>query len=145
MIIRKLNISRIAEIFLGICFILSGALKLYDPSKSVYLMDKVLGINSDLSIFLIASICIAELMLAFILLFRFYPEKGILASIACFSFFLLFSIYLFYKGSDLDCGCFGSVSLLSSGKELIMRNAILLGLSVMVFVIKKKSVINERH
>lgn len=130
---------RVLQIFLGILFIYSGILKilnLFEFSLTVakygILPEKLINLFSTILPFF-------ELVSGFFLLSGFFIQgASLIISFLLFIFIVAVS-YVISKGLSFECGCFEIL-----GKEpktgilLILRNIILMALSLNVFVFKLK-------
>ncbi len=133
---------RILQIFLGILFIYSGVLKILNPfefsltvAKYGILPEKLINLFSIILPFF-------EIVSGFSLLSGFFIQGASFIISFLLFVFIIAVIYVISKGFSFECGCFEIL-----GKEpktgifLILRNIILLALSLNVFVFKVK----KRH
>lgn len=128
------RLRRLAAVFVGIVFLVSGLLKIMDPVGTMLIVTeyakffhlrflipaaKVLGIALSI---LEASLGIA-LITGVLRKFTAYCTTGLTA------FFTLITVFLWIENPAMDCGCFGEAIHLTHLQSLI-KNIILLCLAV---------------
>jgi len=128
--------NHIIRIFVGLVFILSGFAKLY-PIEPFELIFIDLGVaNFMLAPFLARFIIAFEIFLGLSIVFNIWI-KNIIYNLTQGSL-IFFTIYLVFllitQGNDVDCGCFGSLLVLTP-VESIIKNVILI---VALFFVKRR-------
>lgn len=120
----------ILRIIIGLVFITSGIAKLF-PIEFFENTFIELGISNWLLIPFIARLIIAfEIFLGLSIVFSLWLRNKVyyLAQITLF-FFTVYLIYLFItKGNDVDCGCLGSLIVLSPLESIAKNMAMIISL-----------------
>jgi uncharacterized membrane protein YphA (DoxX/SURF4 family) len=135
-------IRLICRFVAGLVFIFSGFVKAIDPLGSAYKFhDYFLAFHLDfLQVFslpLAILMCTAEFIAGFSVVTGFRQKTGIIVLFLLISFFTPLTLVLAITNPITDCGCFGDAIHISNWQTFV-KNLILLGLIVYLFIERKK-------
>ncbi len=130
---------------LSTILLFSGITKIVDPILLFDNISSALNFLPRKEIILIVTILpIIEIWLGLFLVLSLYYDKLkkkrktiLISTISLFILFLCYSIYGYVSGVDNDCGCFGNIFKDDMGIEIIIRNSVLLLLSLIVIKLRK--------
>ncbi len=124
-------VYQICYYFISAVLIGSGLAKIIDPSGMLNTLNTALNILSEDIIVITATIIpIAELGIGAMLLLKIKTKLALTLTVILFAGFFLFSVYGNIIGLNDDCGCFGNVIKSDFGWGMIVRNFILLNITV---------------
>jgi hypothetical protein len=92
----------------------------------------VINVNEELQIVAATLLPILELTLGVMLMLKIRVIETLIAVTILFLFFFLFSVYGTIIGLENDCGCFGKVAESSFGVGMVIRNILLLILTIIL-------------
>jgi len=124
------------SVIVGLFFILSGFGK---AVNTIGFTDTLSSYGLGYVSYLAPLICVAEILLGFLMLFLINPKKYSLYSLIVIILFTVsFGYAHFFKSVD-DCGCFGEISILrSSPATSFIRNGILSIMCLIIFIYSDK-------
>lgn len=138
----KKYLSHLPRIFLGITFLLSGIGKIIDNQNAIYLVELMATefywlVEWRYEILYVT--IFIELILAFLFLLGRQLSKTYIFTFFFLSFFTGIVTYFYVAGFDVaSCGCFGAFGFSGGLQVTLIRNLILLILTVTGFVINLK-------
>lgn len=132
-------LTQFSRIFVGILFIISGWIKLNDPTGFSFKLEEYFGADVlnleflipfalSLSIFVV----VFEIVLGIMLLFGFKPKFTTWCLLLMILFFTFLTFYSAYFNKVTDCGCFGDALKLAPW-ETFMKDIVLLILILILF------------
>ncbi len=123
----------------------TGFAKILNPIQLINTL-KIFPFPDELILVTTTLLPIFEISLAVMLFLKIKLKLTMIFVVLLFSFFFLFSVYGFYLGLDNDCGCFGNVIQSRFGWGMILRNFILLCISLfLIFNINVLKSINKYY
>lgn len=131
--IKKLNYNRVISLILSCVFIASAIFKLSDVSSFVFDIVFALNLSNILSFAIALFIISTELTLGIQFLLMKQVKITSLVSTCLLSIFSLYLLYLIVFLPGTECNCFGEFGLFSDPKIGLLRNIILIGLSILLF------------
>lgn len=131
------RIRRFAAWTVGIVFIMSGLLKLLDPTGASLVMDEYfkffhLGFLSFSSSFLAEVLALLEALTGVALVSGVFRKPAAALTMAMLAFFTLITVVLAVFNPVMDCGCFGEAIHLSHMQTLV-KNLVLCALAAFAF------------
>lgn len=141
--INKRRILKTIRFILGIIFLVSGIGKLISSSEAQYLVE-LLATEFywliEYSSFIVLSTSILELIIAVLLLWGKYIKwalSGMLLMLIGFSSVLF---YFYLQGMNVEgCGCFGAFGFSSGLEFTLIRNVVMMILTIVAFVLAGSS------
>lgn len=132
----------IARIIVAIVFIYSGFVKGVDPHGSAIKFNdyfNAFGLSwlNPLALCLAIFLSSLEFVIGISLFLKLKIRQVCSVAFGALSFFTLLTLILAIKNPVSDCGCFGDAIILTNW-ETFFKNIILLGLSSMLFLNRKK-------
>lgn len=127
--ISRLHLA--ARILLGTVFLLSGILKLISSSQATELLSQVSSLDPAICRVLIVALCFLEIVMAVILFVgrKYLQPVAIVSSLTL----LLFTfVGIVAVQASRPCGCFGDLVDFKTDAYFIVRNIILLLISMFV-------------
>lgn len=116
----------LAYYFIALVLLFSGFSKIIDPESFLKVLNVTLGFLGENIVILIATILpVIEIALGLILILKLKVKETLIVILSLFIVFVLFAIYGFILGFDVDCGCFGTVIKNEFGILMIGRNLLL--------------------
>lgn len=135
----KKYLSEASRILLGIVFLLSGIGKIIENSDAIYLVELMASEFFWLVewryevVYLTIAI---ELILSALLFFRIGLKATYIFTFFFLSFFTAVVTFFYLEGFDVaSCGCFGAFGLSGGLESTLIRNVVLLLLTVVGFII----------
>lgn len=135
----KNRASSFITYILSFVLLFSGITKIIEPSSLIENLSSVFPFLPETIIILISSLLpLLEIGLGVLLFFggKGIGGKGIRAAListaVLFGIFFLYSVYGFILGNQSDCGCFGNIVKSSFGWGMIVRNGVLVIISLIV-------------
>lgn len=132
-------ITQIARILVGVLFIISGLIKLNDPTGFSYKLEEYFNANVLNMEFLIpyalliaCFVVIFEVVLGVMLLIGFKTKFTIWSLLLMIVFFTFLTFYSWYFNKVTDCGCFGDALKLTPFESFI-KDLVLLFLILILF------------
>jgi len=136
-------ITQIARALVGVLFIISGLIKLNDPTGFSFKLEEYFSadvLNMEFFIpyaLLIACfVVIFEVVLGIMLLTGFKPKFTVWSLLAMIVFFTFLTFYSAYFNKVTDCGCFGDALKLTPW-ESFSKDVVLLVLILILFINQK--------
>lgn len=141
--INKRRVLTTIRFILGIIFLVSGIGKLISSSEAQYLVE-LLATEFywliEYSSFIVMTTSILELVIAVLLLWGKYIRwalSGMLVMLIGFSSVLF---YFYLQGMNVEgCGCFGAFGFSSGLEFTLIRNVVMMLLTVVAFVLAGSS------
>ena len=127
--------------FIAIVLLFSGISKIVDPIPMMETMKAVFKVNENLLILAATILPVIEIGFGLMLVFNVETKKVLFAVIILFFCFSTFSVYGTIIGLNNDCGCFGSNVSSEFGVRMIIRNVILL---VITLLLNKTSLLEQK-
>lgn len=121
----------IARMLLGGVFLLSGVFKLFSPAQASEFLSQVTSFSLGLSRTLVILFCCLEIGIAALLFIgnRFLAIAALVSS----SLLLLFTFAgVLSTDNDISCGCFGEVLNEKIDEYFLLRNFLILGISIFI-------------
>ena len=140
-------LTNISRVLLALVLVLSGFVKAVDPKGTMYKLQEyadafsIDAFSSEWLLFFAIILAAAEFLIGVFLLMGAY--RRLMATIA-FLVFIIFTPFTLYVAiSDIvpDCGCFGDAIGMSNVASFL-KNLFLLSLSVIVFLGRRRFVVN---
>lgn len=128
------RLRRLAAVFVGIVFLVSGLLKLMDPVGTMLIVTEyakffhlhfLIGAAKVLGILL----SLLEASLGIALITGVLRKLTAICTTVMMAFFTIVTLFLWFANPAMDCGCFGEAIHLTHLQSLV-KNIILLALSV---------------
>lgn len=122
----------VARLVLAAVFVVAGAAKLrrrvqFERAIRAY------EVGGDRTVALVAfSLPVAEVSAGMLLLFGFATRPAAFIVAGLLIVFIVASVRQLLRGREIDCGCFGSTGMHPMSWLGVVRNAVLLGLAVLV-------------
>jgi len=126
------NLSRY---LLGTILIVGGLAKLIDASGLLNILHEFTFVNQTMALWIATLLPVLEIGLSIALLAGWELSISLSSTIILFGSFLGFSIYGWYTGWSVDCGCFGNLVESQIGWRMIFQNGIFLSLSAATLVV----------
>lgn len=137
-------VANLSRILTGLVFVLSGFVKGVDPLGTSYRLEDYFQVFHmtwlmPAALFFSILLCVCEFVLGMALIFsvRLKVTAWILMIVS--GFFLVLTFFDALNNSVPDCGCFGDALKLTNW-ETFYKNIFLMGLSVIVFSKRKRTV-----
>jgi len=127
--------------FIAVVLLFSGVTKIVDPIPMMETMKAVFKVNENLLILAATILPVIEIGFGLMLVFNVETKKVLFAVIILFFCFSTFSVYGTIIGLNNDCGCFGSNVSSEFGVRMIIRNVILL---VITLLLNKTSLLEQK-
>lgn len=138
------GILSLAYYFIALVLLISGISKILNPENFLNTLNVTLNfIGENITILIATALPVIEVSLSLMLLFKIKVKAALLITLILFIGFLLFAVYGFIAGFDVDCGCFGSIDWSEFGVGMIIRNIFLLILSIVLYKIRNKIGFNK--
>ena len=134
-------IRRSLYYFIAVVLLFSGVNKIVDPLPMMETMKAVFKVNENLLILAATILPVIEIGFGLMLVFNVETKKVLFAVIILFFCFSTFSVYGTIIGLNNDCGCFGSNVSSEFGVRMIIRNVILL---VITLLLNKTSLLEQK-
>jgi len=134
-------IRRSLYYFIAVVLLFSGVTKIVDPLPMMETMKAVFKVNENLLILAATILPVIEIGFGLMLVFNVETKKVLFAVIILFFCFFTFSVYGTIIGLNNDCGCFGSNVSSEFGVRMIIRNVILL---VITLLLNKTSLLEQK-
>ncbi|PJC56983.1 MAG: methylamine utilization protein [Ignavibacteria bacterium CG_4_9_14_0_2_um_filter_37_13] len=134
-------IRRSLYYFIAVVLLFSGVTKIVDPLPMMETMKAVFKVNENLLILAATILPVIEIGFGLMLVFNVETKKVLFAVIILFFCFSTFSVYGTIIGLNNDCGCFGSNVSSEFGVRMIIRNVILL---VITLLLNKTSLLEQK-
>ena len=142
----KQKLFESAYYFIVAVLLFSGFSKIIDPENFLKTLNTTLNfLGESIIIFIATALPVIEIAIGLMLLLKIKTKETLFVVVILFAAFLLFSIYGTIAGFDVDCGCFGSSVGSEFGVEMIVRNLILLIISLILIktsLLEQKLIIN---
>jgi hypothetical protein len=152
----KQKLYVISYYFIAVVLSLSGISKILNPENLLNTLNTTLTFLGGNIIILIATVLpVLEIALGLMLMLpvpmgkiwrshdKSKTKETLLTTVILFATFLIFAIYGFISGFDVDCGCFGSNISSEFGVGMIIRNMVLLIITILVLLLNNKEVKND--
>ena len=121
---------------LGILFLVSGIGKLISTRYLVELLATEFYWLIEYADFIVITTSIIELVLAILLIWNKYLEWALTSSLAMLISFSSVLSYFYFQGMTIEnCGCFGAFGFASGLEFTLIRNLILIALTITAFTI----------
>jgi len=128
-LIAKLHLA--SRIALGAVFLSSGILKMISSDRATEFLSQVSSLDMSISRVLIVALCFFELLIgAMLLVGRKYLPLGSFLSSVVLLVFTFVGVSAFE--SPRSCGCFGDILDLKTDEYFVMRNIVLLLISMFI-------------
>ena len=133
------NIAYYAGLYLiaGV-LLLSGISKIIDPMPLIETLKLVAKLPEDILIIIATILPIIEIGLGVLIVLKIKPKPVLMATLALFAFFFVFSVYGTIIGLKNDCGCFGSIVKSEIGWWMVGRNMLLQVISFLMLLSKHR-------
>ena len=120
---RAKNIAYYAGLYLiaGV-LLFSGISKILDPMPLIETLKLVAKLPEDILIIIATILPIIEIGLGILIVLKIKPKPVLIATLALFAMFFVFSVYGTIIGLKNDCGCFGSIVKSEIGWWMVGRN-----------------------
>jgi len=126
--------------FIATVLFVAGVSKIYDPSPLLGALEAILSIDSTLAIIIATILHVVEITIAVFLIISYQITYTLRAAVCLFWIFFVFSLYGYFTGLNIDCGCFGNIITSDFGVGMILRNVIFVAIaSVLVLHYKKNT------
>jgi uncharacterized membrane protein YphA (DoxX/SURF4 family) len=117
---------------LSFIFVAAGILKMFSPDNTGDILIFFFNLDYSLTLIIVYSIAIIELILG-ILLFSGYAKRYVRSTVIFFcSVFLMIAILGYSNSWQFACGCFGKFSFGKFDAAMVLRNTLLLGMSLWI-------------
>jgi hypothetical protein len=127
----------LAYYFIALVLLFSGISKVIDPENFLKVLNVTLSFLGENIIVLIATLLpVFEIALGIMLILNVKVEETLIAVLLLFVAFTVFAIYGTIMGFNIDCGCFGSNISSEFGAGMVVRNIVLLIVSILVYNLK---------
>jgi uncharacterized membrane protein YphA (DoxX/SURF4 family) len=122
----------VARLLLGGLFFFSGFSKIIAPSSSDTLLSQIfVSATTQQRQILTTLFSLFEILLGGLLFFKRFLVQTLFATSLFFIFALLFG-FLFLS-NPVECGCFGGIISSKTDETFLIRNFVLLGISLLLF------------
>lgn len=129
---NKYYIIMFFKIIIGIIFIFSGLTKLIDTNRFSEALINFKLLNENLIDIVKYIIPVVEIMLGTIIIFNFNSGLPALISSLLLSFFTALIVAKLFEGEEISCGCFGVFSSPKLDILAVVRNILLILISIIV-------------
>jgi len=138
----KPKLFALAYYIIAIILLFSGLSKIIDPENFIKVLNVTLGfLGEDIIVLTATALPVIEIALGLMLILKIKVKETLIAALILFSVFALFAVYGTIAGFDVDCGCFGSSVSSEFGAGMIVRNTILL---VITLLLNKTSLLEQK-
>lgn len=120
-------------VILGSVLIFSGAAKLRWPDGLIETLMKE-GVGRNHTTVIVRGVSLAEIVLGAAVALRVQEATILPILVLAMIVFTAYSVRNQLLGRSYDCGCFGAVKLMSSQRQLVLRNLTLTVLSLALTV-----------
>lgn len=124
------------RIFLGLIFLISGGLKLFDLNSFVNTINNFQVVPVSISKVVAIVLACPESGSGLMMLVGFQTKVSSGIVVILLIAFLAAIVPVLTAGQEMDCGCFGSLSHDRVGTGLLVRDVILLVLAVFLYAEK---------
>jgi|GEM_PF-1656489 len=130
----SLLLTSVARLTLGSVFLLAGLTKWLDPASLERVLSRLHSFShSSLSV-IAAGFALTETLIGLALLLNWHVKTTSVIGVALLLAFTSFLFIQYRRGETRGCGCFGSSQEDKIGPRTFVRNAVLLGLSSVVYL-----------
>lgn len=140
-------LTNVSRLLLALVLVLSGFVKAVDPKGTMYKLQEytdafsIDAFSNDWLLFFAIILAALEFLLGLFLLMGVYRKFVAFVVFLVFIIFTPFTLYVAISDAVADCGCFGDAIGLSN-KASFFKNLFLLSLSVIVFLGRRRFVLN---
>jgi len=129
----------IIRLLLGILFLISGIGKLISGSDARYLVELLATEYYwliEYANFIVITTSIIEIVLAILLIWNKFLKWALTGTLAMLMGFSSVLSYFYFQGMSVEnCGCFGAFGFASGLEFTLIRNAVLILLTIIAFVL----------
>lgn len=125
--------------FLAVLLLFTGIVKIIDPQLLVSIIKSLILVDQNLVLVVVTTLPVFEIALAIMLLLKVKIKTTLKIVTTLFIFFFLFSLYGFTVGLENDCGCFGNTIKSEFGIGMIIRNFLLLTITIYLTINSNKN------
>ncbi|NIT61806.1 MAG: DoxX family membrane protein [Aliifodinibius sp.] len=133
----------VIRLLLGILFLVSGIGKLISGSDARYLVELLATEYYwliEYANFIVITTSIIEIILAILLIWNKFLKWALTGTLAMLMGFSSVLSYFYFQGMSVEnCGCFGAFGFASGLEFTLIRNAILILLTILAFVLIAKT------
>ena len=129
-------LSTFVYYLIAVVFVISGISKILNPENFLKVLNITVSFFGENIIILIATLLpVIEIALGMMLVLKIRIKETLIATTILMTIFLIYAIYGTVKGFDTDCGCFGTVIKNEFGFWMIIKNIMLLLLTILIFIL----------
>lgn len=133
----------VIRLLLGILFLISGIGKLISGSDARYLVE-LLATEFywliEYANFIVITTSVFEIVLAILLLWNKFLKSALSGTLAMLIGFSSVLSYFYFQGMSVEnCGCFGAFGFASGLEFTLIRNAVLILLTIIAFMLIAKT------
>jgi uncharacterized membrane protein YphA (DoxX/SURF4 family) len=129
----------VIRLLLGILFLVSGIGKLISGSDARYLVELLATEYYwliEYANFIVITTSIIEIVLAILLIWNKFLKWALTGTLAMLMGFSSVLSYFYFQGMSVEnCGCFGAFGFASGLEFTLIRNAVLILLTIIAFVL----------
>lgn len=133
----------VIRLLLGVLFLISGIGKLISGSEARYLVELLATEYYSLieyANFIVITTSVIELFLAVLLIWNKILQWALAGTLVMFSGFSSVLLYFYLQGMSVEnCGCFGAFGFASGLEFTLIRNAVLILLTIIAFALSVKT------
>lgn len=117
---------------IAVVLLFSGISKIIDPLPLIETLESLQIFPEELLLLIATLLPIIEIIAGAMLILKTNAKIALISSTILFTVFFVFAFYGYVVGLTNDCGCFGSLYESSFGIEMIIRNIIVLLISILL-------------
>jgi hypothetical protein len=133
----------VIRLLLGILFLVSGVGKLISGSEARYLVELLATEYYwliEYANFIVITTSIIEIILAVFLIWNKFLKWALSGTLAMLVGFSSVLSYFYFQGMSVEnCGCFGAFGFASGLEFTLIRNAVLILLTIVAFILIAKT------
>ncbi len=133
----------VIRLLLGILFLVSGVGKLISGSEARYLVELLATEYYwliEYANFIVIITSIIEIILAVLLIWNKLLKWALAGTLAMLGGFSTVLSYFYFQGMSVEnCGCFGAFGFASGLEFTLIRNAVLIMLTIIAFILIAKT------
>lgn len=133
----------VIRLLLGILFLVSGVGKLISGSEARYLVELLATEYYwliEYANFIVVTTSIIEIILAVFLIWNKFLKWALAGTLAMLVGFSSVLSYFYFQGMSVEnCGCFGAFGFASGLEFTLIRNAVLILLTIVAFILIAKT------
>lgn len=128
----KILLTSFVYYMLALILLFTGITKILDPLPLINTLKLIQFLEENLVVLIATLLPLLEMGLGLLMVLKVKPKITLSAVTILFAAFFLFSIYGTIAGLEGDCGCYGSAVKSEFGIKMIIRNFILVILSLYI-------------